>query len=117
MREFNRILSLNLKVQNAIQSTQANDVSEIDGEFYKISDVKEDEPIFNELQKTGLGFRTMDAKEHTFWPTGRALYVNGARTQSILINEDEHLRFISMMNESGDLGWYYLHIQQFIYNS
>lgn len=94
------------KVQNAIQSTQANDVSEIDGEFYKITDVKEDEPIFTELQKSGLGFRSMDAKQHAFWPTGRALYVNGTRTQSILINEDEHLRFISI-DKSGDLGRYF----------
>lgn len=91
------------QVQDAIQSTQANDDSEIDGEFYKITDVKEDEPIFNELQSNGLGFRSMNAQDHVFWPTGRALYVNGARTQSILINEDEHLRFISI-DASGDLG-------------
>lgn len=98
-----------IKVQNAIQSTQANDVSEIDGEFYKITDVKEDEPIFNELQKSGLGFRSMNAQEHAFWPTGRAIYVNGARTQSILINEDEHLRFISI-DESGDLGGCFVYL-------
>lgn len=49
----------------------------------------------------------MNAQEHAFWPTGRGLYVNGARTESILINEDEHLRFISI-DESGDLGWYCL---------
>lgn len=68
--------------------------------------MKEDEPIFNELQTSGLGFRSMNAKEHAFWPTGRAIYVNGARTQSILINEDEHLRFISI-DGTGDFGWYY----------
>ena len=91
------------QVQNAIQSNQTDD-KEIEGEFYKISDVKENEPIFGELQTNGIGFRSMKPDEHTLWPIGRAIYINnGARTQSILINEQEHLRFISK-EMNGDFG-------------
>lgn len=93
---------LEFKVQNTIQSTQIDD-NEIDGEFYKITDVRENEPIFDELQKSGLGFRSMDPQDHALWPIGRAVYVNGARTQSILINEEEHLRFVSKQT-NGDFG-------------
>lgn len=88
------LANLRFQVQNAIQSTRSDD-KEIDGEFYKISDVKENEPIFEELQRSGIGFQSMNPEEHTLWPTGRALYVNCSRTQSILINEQEHLRFVS----------------------
>lgn len=91
------------QVQNAIQSNQIDD-KEINGEFYKISDVKENEPIFSELQTNGIGFRSMKPDDHTLWPIGRAIYINnGARTQSILINEHEHLRFISKEMD-GDFG-------------
>lgn len=96
------LIALKFQVQNAIQSTQP-DNNEIDGEFYKITDVKENEPIFDELQRSGLGFRSMNSEDHNLWPIGRALYVNGARTQSILINECEHLRFVSK-EMNGDLG-------------
>lgn len=95
---------MHFKVQNAIQTTRADD-KEIEGEFYKISDIKENEPIFGELQTTGIGFRSIDPEQHVLWPTGRGLYVNCARTQSILINEEEHLRFISK-EMNGDFGMY-----------
>lgn len=90
------------QVQNAIQSTRTDD-QEIDGEFYKITDVKENEPIFEDLLKTGLGFQSMLPNDHRSWPIGRGLYINCARTQSILINEEEHLRFVSkeMSNDFG----------------
>lgn len=94
--------SLKFQVQNAIQSTCTDD-KEIDGEFYKISDVKENEPIFEELQKNGIGFRSMNPQHHILWPIGRGLYINCNRTQSILINEQEHLRFISK-EMNGDFG-------------
>lgn len=48
----------------------------------------------------------MNPEDHNLWPTGRALYVNGARTQSILINEEEHLRFTSK-EMNGEFGSYY----------
>lgn len=104
---FNKMLgnvstSLKFQVQNAIQSTR-NDDKDIEGEFYKISDVKENEPIFADLQRSGIGFRSMNPKEHTLWPVGRGLYINCNRTQSILINEQEHLRFISK-ELNGDFG-------------
>lgn len=95
---------IEFKVQNAIQSVQTDD-NEIDGEFYKITDVKENEPIFDELKENGLGFWSMKSEHHHLWPTGRAIYINGARTQSILINESEHLRFISK-EMNGHLGEY-----------
>lgn len=95
-----------LQVQNAIQSSRIDD-KEIDGEFYKISDVTENEPIFMELQSNGIGFRSMNPHDHTLWPTGRGLYINGARTQSILINEQEHLRFISK-EQNGQFGDFFL---------
>lgn len=92
------------KVQDAIQSTQTDD-KEIDGEFYKITDVKDNEPIWLELQRCGLGFWSMNSQEHILWPTGRGIYINCARTQSILINEQEHLRFVSK-ELNGDFGNY-----------
>lgn len=75
----------------------------IDGAFYKITDVKEDEPIFDELKSLELGFGTMNAGEHRHWPIGRGLYVNGSRNLSILINEQDHLRFVSSQT-NGDFG-------------
>lgn len=75
----------------------------IDGAFYKITDVKEDEPIFAELKSSELGFESMNAAEHHNWPIGRGLYVNGSRNLSVLINEQDHLRFISSQN-NGDFG-------------
>lgn len=102
---INRYLeSYEFKVQNAIQTTRADD-KEIEGEFYKISDITETEPIFDELQKSGLGFRSLNPNEHFLWPTGRGIYVNCARTQSILINEEEHLRFICK-EMNGDFGMF-----------
>lgn len=91
-------------MQNAIQTTRADD-KEIEGEFYKISDITETEPIFDELQTSGLGFRSLNSDEHFLWPTGRGIYVNCARTQSILINEEEHLRFICK-EMNGDFGMF-----------
>lgn len=75
----------------------------IDGAFYKITEVTEDEPIFDELKTSELGFGSMNAVEHRHWPIGRGLYVNGGRNLSILINEQDHLRFISLQ-KSGDFG-------------
>lgn len=88
------VMRLYLKVQNAIQSGRTDD-NDIDGEFYKISDVKENERIFSELQQNSVGFRSMKPQEHVLWPVGRGLFVNCSRTQSLLINEKEHLCFIS----------------------
>lgn len=65
--------------------------------------MKENEPIFEELQKSGIGFSSMNPQEHALWPTGRGIYVNCNRTQSILINEHEHLRFIAK-EMNGDFG-------------
>lgn len=65
--------------------------------------MKENEPIFEELQKSGIGFRSMNPQEHTLWPIGRALFINCSRNQSILINEQEHLRFVSK-DMNGDFG-------------
>lgn len=79
----------------------------IDGAFYKITDVKEDEPIFDELKSSKLGFETMNAAKHRNWPIGRGLYVNGCRNLSILINEQDHLRFISSQT-NGDFGKQFL---------
>lgn len=45
----------------------------------------------------------MNPHDHILWPTGRGLYINCARTQSILINEQEHLRFVSK-EMNGDFG-------------
>lgn len=75
----------------------------IDGAFYKITDVNEDEPIFDELKSSELGFGTMNAEKHRYWPIGRGLYVNGSRNLSILINEQDHLRFVSSQT-NGDFG-------------
>lgn len=47
----------------------------------------------------------MNPQNHVHWPIGRGLYVNCARTQSILINEEEHLRFISK-EMNGDFGMF-----------
>ncbi|XP_031621141.1 arginine kinase-like [Contarinia nasturtii] len=100
-------------VQNAIQSNDDIDDKEIDGEFYKISDITENEPIFMELQTNGIGFRSMKPHEHTLWPTGRGLYINCARTQSILINEQEHLRFISK-EKNGNFGSVYKNLTDLV---
>lgn len=84
-----------------------DEVDGIDGAFYKITDVKEDEPIFDELKSRKLGFESMNAAEHRHWPIGRGLYVNGGRNLSILINEQDHLRFISSQS-NGEFGEHFL---------
>lgn len=71
------------------------DDKEIDEEFFKITDINANETIFDELKTTELGFRTMNPCDHRLWPTGRGVYVNSARTQSILINEEDHVSAIS----------------------
>lgn len=81
-------------------------MDDIDGAFYKITDVKEDGPIIDELKSRELGFESMNAVEHRHWPIGRGLYVNGGRNLSILINEHDHLRFISSQT-NGDFGEHY----------
>lgn len=75
----------------------------IDGAFYKITDIRENEPIFDELKLSELGFASMNATEHRHWPIGRGLYVNGRRNLSILINEQDHLRLVSSQ-KNGDFG-------------
>lgn len=84
-----------------MQTVFSDDVDGIDGSFYKITDVKEGEPIFDELKTSGLGFESMNAADHRHWPVGRGLHVNGARNLSILINERDHVRVISSQKNGG----------------
>lgn len=65
--------------------------------------MRQNEPIYDDLQKRGIGFRSLNANDHRLWPSGRGLYVNAARTQAILVNEDDHLRFICK-ESSGEYG-------------
>lgn len=102
---------ISLQAQQAIQKVFTDEVDGVEGAFYKITDVNETEPIFGELKSSELGFGSMDAAEHRHWPIGRGLYVNGGRNLSILINENDHLRFVSSL-KGGDFGKFLL--QNFI---
>lgn len=101
----NQFVETLLQSQNAIQKAFADEIEANDGAFYKMFDVKENETIFVELTSNRIGFESMDTAKHRFWPTGRGLYVNGARTMSILINEKDHLCFVSTQS-NGDFGEY-----------
>lgn len=101
-QDFENVLNA---AQNAIQKVFVDDMNGIDGEFYKICDVNENEPIFDDLKKNRIGYSKMDEKSQHNWPVGRGLFVNGNRTLSILINENDHLHFISCQN-SGDFSEY-----------
>lgn len=109
-QEFENVLST---AQNAIQKVFADEMNGIDGEFYKIIDVKENEQIFEDLEKNRIGFSSMDGKSHRLWPVGRGLFVNGKRTLSILINESDHLHFVSCQH-SGDFGKLYSTVFQYV---
>lgn len=99
-QDFENVLN---DAQNAIQRVFVDEMNGLEGEFYKIIDVNENEPIFDDLKRNRIGFAAIDEKMHCHWPVGRGLFVNGNRTLSILINESDHLHFVSCQN-SGDFG-------------
>lgn len=69
------------------------------------------EGIESDLKKTldGEGVMSKENNQYLkaanatrFWPTGRGVFVNEAKTFAIWCNEEDHLRFISM-EQGGDL--------------
>ncbi|OWF51059.1 Arginine kinase [Mizuhopecten yessoensis] len=82
---------------------------ELKGSYYSLSEMSEDKQIelteghFLYLQ----GNRFLgDANVYDDWPVGRGIFYNPSRTFLVWVNEEDHLRFISMQ-EGSDLGTVY----------
>ncbi|VDK51442.1 unnamed protein product [Anisakis simplex] len=56
----------------------------------------------NSIQPRALRF-LQAANACRYWPTGRGIYHNNAKTFLVWVNEEDHLRIISMQN-GGNVG-------------
>lgn len=64
-----------------------------------MSEILENEDLTDELQVN----RTDYSESYPLWPNGRGIYIDGNKTLLILINEEDHVRFISVQ-PNGDFG-------------
>ncbi|KAJ6647348.1 Arginine kinase [Pseudolycoriella hygida] len=90
--------SLYEKVKNVMENLSG----ELEGHWYGLEDVDPEtkRDLINNRYVLEYGDRFLEsagAVEH--WPIGRAVYINNSKTFFVWINEEDHLRFISM--ESG----------------
>lgn len=95
------------KVRSVFETFDDDD--ELKGTFYPLEGMDKDlqQNLIDEhfLFKEGDRF-LKSAGATQFWPIGRGIFFNNAKTFLIWVNEEDHLRFISMQSD-GNLGEIY----------
>ncbi|XP_012266545.2 arginine kinase-like [Athalia rosae] len=82
---------------------------ELKGQYYPLTGMQKDvqKKLIDDHFLFKEGDRFLQAAEACkYWPTGRGIYLNDAKTFLVWCNEEDHLRIISMQ-EGGDLGEVY----------
>lgn len=84
------------------------------GTFYALADMtaEEKKKMIDEHYLFKEGDRFLEsAGALKFWPTGRAIFLNDKKTFLVWVNEEDHLRLISMQ-PGGDLGTIYKRLME-----
>ncbi|CAH2003717.1 unnamed protein product [Acanthoscelides obtectus] len=93
-------------MEQKVSSTLSGLEGELKGTFYPLTGMSKDtqQKLIDDhfLFKEGDRF-LQAANACRFWPTGRGIYHNDAKTFLVWCNEEDHLRIISMQM-GGDLG-------------
>ncbi|KAF7623461.1 hypothetical protein Mgra_00010236 [Meloidogyne graminicola] len=97
-------LSMQSKIQNVFAGLKSD--SELGGTYYpleRMTKETQNKLIANHfLFKEGDRF-LKEANANRFWPTGRGIFHNAKKTFVVWVNEEDHLRIISMQN-GGNVG-------------
>lgn len=93
-------------MEEKVSSTLSGLEAELKGTFYPLTGMSKD--VQQKLIDDHFLFKEGDrflqaANACRFWPTGRGIYHNDAKTFLVWCNEEDHLRIISMQM-GGDLG-------------
>lgn len=95
-----------LEVEEKVRAATETMDGELIGTYLSMGDI--DSETQQEMVKRHILFQRGDPHLQTagcfrFWPTGRGIYHNPAETFMIWVNEEDHMRIISMA-QCGDLG-------------
>ena len=87
------------EIEAKVTNVLADPAAGIEGEYYSLSSMPAAEK--QELIRSHLLFKEGDrfleaAQASRFWPTGRGIFINKQRTFLVWVNEEDHLRIISM---------------------
>lgn len=97
------------EMEEKVSSTLSGLEGELKGKFYPLTGMEK--AVQQQLIDDHFLFKEGDrflqaANACRFWPTGRGIYHNDAKTFLVWCNEEDHLRIISMQ-KGGDLGEVY----------
>lgn len=97
------------EIMTKVREILENMEDEYKGTFYPLEGM--DKELQQKLIDDHFLFKEGDrfqesARATRFWPVGRAIYLNDDKTFLVWVNEEDHLRFISMQS-GGDLGTIY----------
>jgi len=106
-----------IKLEGQIATALRTLTGELAGEYYSLVDMTEEKR--KELVADHFLFRDddsvlRDAGGYRDWPTGRGIYINHSKTFLVWINEEDHMRIISM-EKGGDLKRVYSRLISAIY--
>lgn len=87
------------EVLTKIQTATKCMSGDLKGKFFALDDMEKD--LMKTLTEEGLIFSENNqelkaAKASKFWPSGRGVYINEAKTFAVWCNEEDHLRFVSV---------------------
>ena len=94
------------EMEQKVSSTLSNLTGELKGTFYPLTGMQSE--VQQKLIDDHFLFKEGDrflqaANACRFWPTGRGIYHNDAKSFLVWVNEEDHMRIISMQM-GGDLG-------------
>merc|ERR1719447_399738 len=94
------------EMESKVSSTLSSLEGELKGTFYPLTGMAKD--VQQQLIDDHFLFKEGDrflqaANACRYWPTGRGIYHNDAKTFLVWCNEEDHMRIISMQ-KGGDLG-------------
>eukprot|EP00099_Drosophila_melanogaster_P027412 NP_729446.1 arginine kinase, isoform A [Drosophila melanogaster] len=97
------------EMESKVSSTLSGLEGELKGKFYPLTGMEK--AVQQQLIDDHFLFKEGDrflqaANACRFWPSGRGIYHNDAKTFLVWCNEEDHLRIISMQ-QGGDLGQIY----------
>lgn len=97
------------QMENSVSTTLKEMKDELKGNYYPLAGMSKDvqQRLIDDhfLFKEGDRF-LQTANACRFWPTGRGIFHNENKTFLVWVNEEDHLRIISMQ-QGGDLGQVY----------
>lgn len=101
-----------VEIETKIKDVLVTLENDIAGTYTPVNEMTEE--VFNDLVNRHLIFKKGNeflrtAGCYRFWPSGRGTFYNSAETFLVWVNEEDHLRIISMAN-CGDLGKFRAHL-------